>query len=94
MKNENKTLKSTLSTLNLQVKTLSKENSQLKEDLKIKKLQQKVPNVSEKSEDIEILKKLNDYAVLIQENSNMRQKETKLKSNSSLIISQTRNERL
>jgi hypothetical protein len=94
LKNENKTLKSTLSTLNLQVKTLSKENSQLKEDLKIKKLQQKVPNVSEKSEDIEILKKLNDYAVLIQENSNMRQKETKLKSNSSLIISQTRNERL
>jgi len=62
------------------VKTLSKENSQLKEDLKIKKLQQKVPNLSEKSDDIEMLKKLNDYAVLIQENSNMRQKETKIKS--------------
>jgi len=59
------------------VKTLSKENSQLKEDLKIKKLQQKVPNLSEKSDDIEMLKKLNDYAVLIQENSNMRQKENK-----------------
>ena len=60
------------------MKGLIKENSELKEEIKTKKLQKKITDNN--LDDFDLLKKLKDYSNILLENSNLKQKVQKLRS--------------
>ena len=80
-------MKNKITNLNSQVKNLIIENNDLKEEKKIKKLQQKISYSKDDNEENDILKKIKDYALITQEISSIKQKETKLKSKDNLSFS-------
>ena len=80
-------MKNKITNLNSQVKNLIIENNDLKEEKKIKKLQQKISHSKDDNEENDILKKIKDYALITQEISSIKQKETKLKSKDNLSFS-------
>ena len=57
----------------------------------IKKLQQKISHSKDDNEENDILKKIKDYALITQEISSIKQKETKLKSKDNLSLVHTEN---
>ena len=63
-----------MTNLNNQVKSITKDNNDLKEQIKNKK-------------DYDFIQKLKDYVLIIQENSCIKQNETKLKSKDTLTFS-------
>ena len=71
-------MKNNLSNLNNQIKSLSKENFELSEKVNIKKLQHKTKEKTEKK-DFEVHKRLKEYAIILQENTNLKLDETKKK---------------
>ena len=76
-----------MTNLNNQVKSITKDNNDLKEQIKNKKLQHKILEKKENNEDYDFIQKLKDYVLIIQENSCIKQNETKLKSKDTLTFS-------
>lgn len=76
-----------MTNLNNQVKSITKDNNDLKEQIKNKKLQHKILEKKENNEDYNFIQKLKDYVLIIQENSCIKQNETKLKSKDTLTFS-------